>query len=277
MKLIFTRVIIFIMIIYTPAITFSQTFTMGKKCRELLNTANEALHNKSYNDALSQFTAFSDDCKTKDAKVLSAVGRAEAYNGLGQYDQAISEADAALKITKDRNLSAHFQKGVAYSKLGNTEASKSELAKVIELTENNQNTSERAANYALMAAIYDRQLGDRDSALIFLDQAMALDPDNTEFWIQKGEMYVMSGQYDEAFSAFDKAVAMGKADLDMYSIRSNTALRMVSDKYGTTKAKELKEKMTPDEKNLVCTELNKAIELGLEDMNKDMFAALVCK
>jgi len=39
----------------------------------------------------------------------------------------------------------------------------------------------------------------------------------------------------------------------------------------------LRSKMTPTETEQVCTELKKAISLGLHDMNMDMFSSLVCK
>ncbi|MEJ2005712.1 MAG: hypothetical protein P8X57_12280 [Cyclobacteriaceae bacterium] len=265
-----------LMIIFSDVIQ-AQTFTMGGKCREMLVTAEDALHQKSFDQALTAYDEFSSDCKTKDAKVLAAVGKAEAYNGLGEYEKALEACDEALDKTKDRNLAAHFQKAYAYNKLGQPDAAKEELDQVIQLTEKNQNTAERASNYALMAALYDRQLGDRDSAWIYLDKAMELDPSNSNFLIQKGDMYVQSHEYDKAFAAYDEAVAMGRTDMDMYIIRSEAGLKMLEHKYGTTKAQDLRSQMTDEEKALVCGDLTKALELGWKDMNKDMFAALVCK
>jgi len=255
----------------------AQTFTMGGKCRDMLTTANEALHNKAFDQAIQIFTDFSGSCKTKDAKILGAVGQAEAYNGLGEYEKAIEMCDDALDRSKGKNLIAHFQKAIALENMNNPEGARDELNAVIELTENNQNTRERASNYALMAALYDRQLGDRDSALYFLDTAIALDGENTDFLIQKGDMYVISNEYDKAFEAYDAAVAKGRSDMDMYIIRSNGRLKMLEHKYGTSEARQLREKMTDEDKKLVCDDLRKALDLGWKDMNKDMFAALVCK
>ena len=271
------RVIVLLVLTAAGSTLFAQTFTMSKNCKALHQTAQEALQNKMYSEALELFGSFAGDCKTKDAKVYAAVGMAEAYNGLGDHEKAIKASDDALKITKGRNLSAHFQKAVAYNKLGDPGAAKAELNEVMALTEKNVNTAERASNYALMAALYDRQLGDRDSALYYLDQAMAMDPANSDFLIQKGDMFVASHEYDRAFGAYDEAVDMGRNDLDMYIIRSEAGLKMLEHKYGTTKAQDLRTKMTPEEKALVCSDLTKALELGWNDMNKDMFAALVCK
>lgn len=168
--------------------TYAQTFTMGKKCRALFDEANALLNEEAYAEALAKLDEFSGNCKTKDAKELGAVSKAEAYNNLGHYEKAISEADNALKITKDKSLAAYFQKGIALQNLGDVEGSKQALSNVIKLTEMNQNTGERANNYALMARIYGRQLNEEDSAMWYLDKAIALDPQQSDFLIQKGDL-----------------------------------------------------------------------------------------
>ncbi|MEH0154696.1 hypothetical protein V6R21_11195 [Limibacter armeniacum] len=273
----FPPFIILLWIIALPTLLPAQTFTMSKKCKTKLSAADSALQVKSFQEALTMLEEFRGDCKTRDAKIQGAEHMAEAYNGLEDYQNAIAQADEALKLTKDRSIVAHFQKATALGKMGDAEGAKSSLNKVIELTEKNQNTKERASNYALMAALYDRQLGEQDSAFMYLDQAVSLDPENTDFVIQRGDMYMNAKDYNTAFEAYDKAVSMGRNDLDMYIIRSNARLRIMQDKYGTTKAKELKEKMTPEEKEQVCADITKANELGWNQMDKDMFAALVCK
>ena len=106
---------------------------------------------------------------------------------------------------------------------------------------------------------------------------MALDAGNPAFTVQKGDMLIEEKKYDDAFVQYDKAVSMGKADMDMYVIRTEGRMKMVQDKYKTTNAQELRSKMTPVEKEQVCTELKKAISLGLHDMKQEMFSSLVCK
>jgi len=184
MKSLTPSVFVFAILLITTN-AFSQTFTMGKKCRASLDIAQNALINKQYNEALASFNSFSSDCKTKDAKEVSACGKAEALNGLEQYEEAIVEADKALKITKERSLNGHFQKGVALNKLGKIEESKTELDQVLKLTENNENLAERASNYALMSALYERQMGDISAAQDYLNEAKKLDPNNVDYSIQE--------------------------------------------------------------------------------------------
>jgi hypothetical protein len=90
-------------------------------------------------------------------------------------------------------------------------------------------------------------------------------------------MAAKENNYDEAFVNYDKAVAMGRTDVNMYKIRAGARMSMVQKKYHTENAQELRSKMTPKETEQVCTELKKAIELGYKDMKADMFSALVCK
>lgn len=255
---------------------FAQTFTMGKKCREALAGAQAALTDKSYQDALTFYQAFASDCKTRDAKELAAVGMAEAYNGLGMPDEAIEQADAALKVTKGRSLNAHFQKGVALNHKGDVEGSQQELTRVMELTENNQNTAQRASNYALMAALYDRQMGQTDSALVYLDKAKELDPGNVKYTLQEGDIYLVHGDYKSAYARYDEAAQMAPKSVEVYVSKANAGLYQMENKYGTSKAQDLRDKMTDTEKSAICGDLARAIELGYRDMNKEMFKALVC-
>jgi hypothetical protein len=70
---------------------------------------------------------------------------------------------------------------------------------------------------------------------------------------------------------------MAPENLELAIERSNTRLRMLDSKYGTSKAQELRGKMTSEESALLCSDLNKAKSLGYKDMNRDLFLALVCK
>jgi len=271
------KMILFISVFFMHSTIHGQTFTMGNKCYDQNKKGMSLLKEKKYQDALSTFTAMEKSCTTKDAKEAIAVGKAEALNGLGKYHEAITASDAALKVTKNNSLMGYYQKAIAQNKLKQYDASRASFAKVVDLTEKNKDTKARASNYATMSALYWRQMNDKDSANYFLDKAIALDPSNPRFIIQRGDMFVDEKNYDPAFVQYDKAVQMGKADAEMYAIRSNARIKSMQEKYHTVNAQELRAKMSPKEKELVCTDLKKAISLGLKDMKQDMFASLVCK
>ncbi len=271
-----SKLFITVSLVFVLNINHAQTFTMGKKCRAALESAKVALETENYSQALELFDGSADKCKTKDAKEARAVGKAEAYNGLNQYTQAIEEANKAIEMTKNKSLNGYFQKAVALNKSGDVAGSKEALDQVMALTENNENIGARASNYALMAALYERQMNDISTAQEYLNKAKQLDPNNANFLIQEGTMYSTIKDFNKAFASYDAAKNLDPNNLELATERSNTRLRMLEDKYGTSKAQELRTKMTTDEKSLVCSDLNASKTLGLKDMNKDMFLALIC-
>ena len=127
--------------------------------------------------------------------------------------------------------------------MGDIVGSKKSLNSVMKLTENNKNITQRASNYALMAALYERQLNETDSAQIYLDKAKALDPNNVNILIQEGSMYSTKKDFVRAFESYDKAQNMEPENIELSISRSNTRLRMMEEKYGTKKAQELRIKI----------------------------------
>lgn len=254
----------------------AQTFTMSKKCREQIDLANRMNADKHYDSALAIFDAVTKQCNSKDGKEAVAVGKAHAYNGKKQYEEAVTAANAALSVSKNTSLNGYFERGIANEGLKNSEAAEADFNQIITLTEKNKNVKDRATIYAKIADM-NYQAGKIEEGNANLSKAMELDPANTSFLIQKGDMYVTQGNYDDAFIYYDKAVDAGKTDLDMYVIRTNARMKMVQDKYGTAVAQELRTKMSAKEKEQVCSEMKKALELGLKDMKQEMFSALVCK
>jgi len=249
---------------------------MSKKCQEQIATANRMNMDKHYDSALAVFNANQKGCNSKDGKEAVWVGKARSYNGLKKHAEAMAEAESALKLSKNTSLNGYFERAVANEGLGNQEAATADFNRIIELTEKNQNVKERATIYAKIADL-DFQAGKMAEGDSNLAKAMQLDPNNANFTIAQGDRFMHAGDYGKAFEYYDKAVAQGRTDMDMYVIRTNARMKMVQDKYKTTNTQELRDKMTPVEKDQVCTELKKALSLGLNDMKMEMFSALVCK
>jgi tetratricopeptide (TPR) repeat protein len=254
----------------------AQTFTMNKECRASVEEGNRLNDVPDSGAALAVFDALVEECKTRDGKEAVQVGRARALNGLGRYDEAIAAANAALEATKDKSLFAYFERAYAQEQLGMTDAAAADYNRIIELTERNENVAERATIYAKVADLNYRA-GRTAEAEQYLAKAAELDPGNPNFLIQRGDWAAHDGDYDAAFVEYDRAVAAGKADAEMYQIRANARIREMQGKYGTDNVQELRSRMTPAEKELVCVETKKALALGLKDMQMDMFSALVCR
>ena len=254
----------------------AQTFTMNKACRAQVAEGDQLNDIKDYAGALTSFDALVPECTTKDGKEAVQVGRARALNGLGRHSDAIAAANEALDAADDKSLFALFERAYAEEKLGMADAATADYNQIIALTEKNQNVAERATIYAKVADLSYRA-GKPAEAEEYLAEAMALDPGNASFAIQRGDWAALDGNYDAAFVEYDKAVAAGKADAEIYQIRANTRIRQMQAKYGTDNVQELRSKMTTADTELVCMETKQALALGLRDMQMDMFSALVCR
>lgn len=253
----------------------AQFQTMGKDCREPIEAAEQLNAQGDHAAALAAFDAVVGNCTTRDSRERIQAGRARAFNGMGRYEEAIAAADATLEAY-DENLSGFFERAYAHEQMGDLAAAEADYNRVIELTEKNQNVAERATLYAYMADLY-QQAGKTDEAGQYMATAMELDPANPDFHVIQGDWDAREGDYEAAFRHYDRAAELGRDPMEMYRIRSVASLRMVQEKYGTERAQELRQQMTPEETAFVCAELTQALDAGMQDMQMDLFAALVCR
>jgi len=254
----------------------AQLLTMDEACRTGVAEGNAFNSAGNFGAAVDVFDALVEECSTRDGVEAVHVGIARAQNGLGNHAEAIAAANTALQSTDEKSLDALFERARAEESLGDLAAAEADYNRMIELTEMNQNVAERATLYAKVADMNYRS-GNALQAEEYLSQAMELDPANPDFYIQRGDWAINDGHYDEGFSAYDRAVELGRTDADMYAIRSDARIRMLQQKYGTENVQELRAQMTSEEKELVCADSQKALDLGLRDMQMDMFVALVCR
>lgn len=252
-----------------------QLITMSNSCYKQVQQGNTENKAGNYQQALSTFETVLKKCSAKDAKEQGNAGKARALNGLKRYTDAAAAAEAVLKVNKN-SIYGYFERGVARSNLNQLADATADFNKVIELTEKNKNIKERATIYAKIAEL-DWQQQMYPDAYNNLATAIKLDPTNADFFLQRGDMFLKEKKYDDAFSDYDMAVSMGKADKTVYQTRANARIQMAIDKYHTSNASELNKKLSSQEKQNICTEIKKAQDLGLRDFNMDMFSATVCQ
>jgi tetratricopeptide (TPR) repeat protein len=271
------KIILFSLLCIVVNDPIAQTFTMNKKCREQNASGISSLKAKKYLDALDAFSEMEKSSSTNEEKEASAVGRAEALNGMEQYEDAIIASEIALKLTKNNSAVGYFQKGFAHQKLKQYELAKTSFSQVMALIEKNKEKKARAADYALLCELQFRQMENLDSAFQLIEKAIALDNTNPEYFRQKGDLFAYGKKYEAAFLQYDKAVTLGKTDIVIYTSRSDARLSMFQDKYATTDYNQLKSKMSGIEQSSVCIEFNKVILLGSKDIKKKNVASVFCK
>jgi tetratricopeptide (TPR) repeat protein len=252
-----------------------QLFTMSNACYELSKKGRDANRDGRYEDALNIFGQMkTKKCDSKDALVAIGTGNALAYNGLKQYNDGLKSSEAALKASKNSSAAAWFAKASALKGLNRDEESKQCIQKVIDITQKNKNVKDRATIFATLSDLMWQD--NHDSAYSYIEQAITLDSANANFLVQKGDMNGNEGKFEEGLAAYDKAVSLGKKDQEMYTIRATARLKMLQEKYHTKSGSDLKNKMSNSEKGQVCTDLKKALQLGLKDIQLDMFSTMVC-
>lgn len=249
--------------------------TMTNSCYKAIQTGKSDNASGNYNDALTQFDNVLKQCDAYDAKEQAYAGKAAAYNGLQQYQDALDAANAGLKI-KSTSLDNLFEKANAESGLNMSADAKADLAKIADLTSQNRNTSERATIYAKMASI-DAKNGMYDDALNNINSAISLDSKNADLYIVQGDIYTTMGNYSSAQSSYDKAISNGASAQKIWQAKLESEITSLQKKYGTSDAQQMANKMSADEKTLLCADILKAKSNNVKNINIDLLQAAVCK
>jgi tetratricopeptide (TPR) repeat protein len=118
-----------------------------------------------------------------------------------QYDRAITSFSAALEANPDKNIAffIHYNRGVAYGHIGNTDMAIDDYTAAIQL------------NPKYMSAYYSRaiQYGNkRNYKLAIRDETMAieLNPKSAAAYHNRGAFYADIGQFDKAIADYRKAI-----------------------------------------------------------------------
>jgi tetratricopeptide (TPR) repeat protein len=271
-----TKVFVLFALLAPFSIRAQQLITMSNKCYKQVQAGNQQNDQGQYQEALTTFTKVLKDCSTKDAKEEGNVGKAIAFNGLKQYDEAAAAAESAIKVSKQTNVMAYYARSYAYNNLGRTEDAKADVVKITDLTKKNKNVKARATMFAQLAHL-DFQLNKLAEADTNLTKAIELDPANPAFFVQKGDMMIKINNYDDAFTAYDKVLELGKNDLEIYQIRTEARLKQMQQKYVTSDIKELSNRMTKQEKSTLCADMKKALDMGLRNLQLDLLATMICQ
>jgi len=249
--------------------------TTSNSCYNAITRGNQANEAGNYSQALDQFNQVLDQCKAYDAKEKGCAGKAAALNGMQQYSQALDAAAQGLVINKSSIVNL-FEKARAEFGLKRNADAKASFAAIIDLTQKNQNVADRATIYAKMAEI-DLKQNMYNDAVNNIQQAIALDAGNNNFYMQRGDIKAAQGDFTEAIADYDLAIAKGKDDAEAWKAKVVTYVKSYQEKYNTTDAKQLASKMSVSDKQILCGEITKAKAKGVKDVNMDLLELTVCK
>ena len=250
--------------------------TTSNKCYDAIKAGKASNASGNYSAAADQFNQVLKQCDAYDAKEQANAGLAAAYNGLKQYNQALDAANAGLKIS-NTSVDNLFQRAEAELGLNMKAEAKADLAQIIDLTQKNQNTKERATIYAKIAELDLRQNMYSD-AMNNVETAIKTDNSNADFYILKGDIYAAQGKYADALSAYDGAVSNGGNSSKVWTAKVEAETKAFQKKYSTgSNAADLAGKMSASDKQLLCGDIARAKSYGVKNASFDLLELSICK
>ena len=250
--------------------------TMNNSCYKSIDAGKASNQAGNYSAALDQFNQVLSKCDAYDAKEQGNAGKAEALNGLGQYNDALTAANEGLKINAN-SIDNLFQKATAELGLKMNADAKADLARIIDLTQKNQNVKDRATIYAKMAEL-DLKQNMYSDAMNNVQAAMTADSSNTDFYILQGDIYAAQKDYANAMSSYNQAITVGGNTAKVWQAKVEAETKMFQKKYATgSNAADLAGKMSAADKQTLCSDISTAKSNGVKVQSIDLLQLSICK
>ena len=147
----------------------------------------------------------------KQAKISELFSEANNDKSL---DERIMLYDEALKLDPD-NASAHYNKGLSYSRKGKYAQAVNYYNKAIAKEDNNK-------IFYNNRGIALAQWGHMSEAIADLNIALDIDPKYTDAHVNMGNIYFVKDEYEKAAENFNKAIEIDKSLIYLYNILANT-------------------------------------------------------
>jgi len=130
------------------------------------------------------------------------------YFYLGRYDAAIESYTAAVGLNP-RNDILHCNLGDAYLRVGRKEEAAAEFKSASDLLKEYLTTNPDDAESLSHLAICQAKLQQRQEAQARIEQAIALEPNNTTLMYEQAVVYALTGEVDNAIKCLGDALAHG--------------------------------------------------------------------
>ena len=149
---------------------------------------------------VSVLPAFLCGCESKKDTAEAHYGKAEAYNMLGKYAEALAAYKKSIIIKPDY-AEAYLGMGLAYGELGQHANSIAAYKQAISIK------PDYAEAYCSMGDVY-RRMDQTAEAIAAYKKCINIDPDDADAHYALGRTYEKLKQYAEAIAAFKKFIAI---------------------------------------------------------------------
>jgi tetratricopeptide (TPR) repeat protein len=164
-------------------IVIEDFYTRGS---EITERSNQEKVIKNYNQIISK----------NPRNATAYINRGIAYYRQGKYDQAITNYNQAISISK--NVHAYINRGIAYHRQGKYELAIADYNRALGINKNN-------VDAYINRGITYRRLGYYEQALADYQQALSIDSNNPDAYYALGLTYAQLGNKQAAAESYRKA------------------------------------------------------------------------
>jgi len=214
------------------------------------------LQSESYKKAVESFTDILDKATDDRLKKFCYIYRAFSYNGLGEYQKAISDFDKAIALDP-ANIASYTDRGKAKAYLKDLDGAKKDFEHI--LTKDSIGDQGQAALYYLGKISY--QQGLYEQSIKYYDKLIVLTPKDAELYFNRAAAKGMIMDVAGSIKDYDKAIELKPDYTEAYANRGVAKINLLTSKGNIKPTKE----QTSDG----CADLKKAQEMGdktVEDM-----------
>jgi len=166
-----------------------------------VNDCNDANKRGDYEAGLALCSRALESGDLSDAGIVVARNnRGIAYNDKGDYDRAIQDFDAAIRLKPDY-AKAYYNRGNTYFNKGDYDRAIQDNDAAIRLDPDDGVTYHNRGNAYASKGEYDRALQD-------YDQAIRLEPDSAEAYFNRGNAYFNKRDYGLAVQDYEQSVRL---------------------------------------------------------------------
>jgi len=173
-----------------------------------MTLAAAAMEGQDYDQAVRQWSAALNQTLTDDQRARGLLGRALAYSKTGNFEGAMDDTNAALKLKPD--LADLFRlRGFLYVHQRDYAHASDDFDAAIRLKADSAEAHAGRAEVRLLQ-------GNGEAAITDLDVAISLKPYISGFYTARGGYYLVIGKTTEGMADFNEAIRRAPKDPDAY-------------------------------------------------------------
>jgi tetratricopeptide (TPR) repeat protein len=154
-------------------------------------------------------------CKDPAKAKAEHISRGESYLKDKKYQEASLEFRNAVQID-DRSGPAHWGLARAYEGMGQFQQALEELQRAVQLDQNNLDARTRLGNFYIVAYQQTKDSKYKDEATRLAEEVLQRDPKNIEGHLLRGTIYFSGGDRERALAELNTAVSLDPNRVESY-------------------------------------------------------------